>query len=446
MLMPYSLGAQVVPAGTGGGGQVEPMQMPALETAAPYAIDTGSQARSNVLQGSVGFTPAYNWNLFPGLTSVPIDVMSYSIVSSITLDKKDSRLHQTYNYSPSFTFYQQVTALNMMDQSASAKLDFRWTPHLTVSGLDTFVKTSNVFNQAGALGSGSVSGSLPSSPSDVVDPFMAETSNTVNGNLGYQFHENDMVGGGGGENYMSIPSYGTPGSSSYLEGYDSTGEVGSAFYNRRLSLMRTVGVNYQYTRSIAMFSTETFNVQMHSFLPFFAYKAGKHFSANIAAGPQFYTQSVALNATSSSPASVVSESAWTPAVTASFGWQAGRSSVSASVSRTVMGGGGLVGAYIYETANLHARHQLARIWTIDVGGDYADFANSATQGMLSYPGGHSFDAEISLDRTIGAHFHATIGYQWMYVNYFGSLAQTFDPNSERAYGTISYNFSRPLGR
>jgi hypothetical protein len=133
-------------------------------------------------------------------------------------------------------------------------------------------------------------------------------------------------------------------------------------------------------------------------------------------------------------------------VAASFGWQVERSSVAASLSRAVSGGGGLLGAYIRESANLHARHQFARTWTIDLGGGYGNYKNSAPQSLLTYPGGHTINGEISLDHPIGEHLHSTIGYQRMHRTYSGSTALTVDPDADRAYFTLSYQFSRPIGR
>jgi hypothetical protein len=433
--LPFPARAQVAPEASGGGNQDEPMQMPNLETGTPYAAGTGSESRSNVLNGSVGFTPAYDDNLYPGFGSTPISEMSYSITPKIAFDQTVSRLHETFSYSPSFTIYQQTSGLNALDHTASAKFDYRWTPHVTVSAMDAFQKTSNVFNQAGSLESGSVGGSLPVSPADVIAPWVDRLSNAVTGNLGYQFSANAMIGGGGGSNLMKVPNYGSSG------GYDSNGQVASAFLNRRLTLAQTVGVNYQYTRNVATYTTGTFEVQVHGFMPFYSFAPGEHFSASIAAGPQYYAETV-----TSSVASVPTTNAWTPAVTASFGWQVERSSVAVSLSRTVSGGGGLLGAYIGESASLHARHQFARTWTIDVGGDYGNYKNSAPQSLLTYPGGHTIDGEISLDHPIGEHLHSTIGYQRLHRTYSGSTALTFDPDADRAYVTVSYQFSRPIGR
>ena len=403
------------------------MQMPALETGTPYAAETGSESRSNVLNGSIGFTPAYVDNMYPGLGSTPISEMSYSITPAIRFDQTVSRLHQALSYSPSYTIYQQTSGLNALDHIASANFDYRWTPHVTVTATDAFQKTSNVFNQAGS----SVSGSLPVSPLDIISPWINRLTNAVTGNLGYQFSENGMIGGGGGSTLMKAPNYGSSGS------YDSNGEVASAFFNRRLTRAQTVGVNYQYTRNVATYTAGTFEVQVHGVMPFYSFATGEHFSANIAAGPQYYTETVT---------SIPTSNAWTPSVNASFGWQVERSSVSASLSRTVNGGGGLLGAYIGESANLHARHQFARTWTIDVGGDYGNYENSSPQSLLTYPGGHTIDGEISLDHPIGEHLHSTIGYQRMHRTYSGSTALTVDPDTDRAYFTVSYDFSRPIGR
>lgn len=403
------------------------MQMPALETGTPYAAATGSESSSNVLNGSIGFTPAYDDNVYPGLGSTPISEMSYSITPAIRFDRTVSRLHQTFSYSPSYTIYQQTSGLNALNHAASANLDYRWSPHLTVTAMDTFQKTSNVFDQAGS----SVSGSLPVSPADILSPWIDSLSNAVTGNLGYQFSENGMIGGGGGSNLLKVPNYGSSGS------YDSNGQDASAFFNRRLTLTQTVGVSYQYTRNVSTYTTGTFEVQVHGVMAFYSFATGEHFSTSIAAGPQYYTGTVT---------SIPSSSAWTPAVNASFGWQVKRSSVAASLSRTVNGGGGLLGAYISESASLHARHQFARTWTIDVGGNYGNYDNSAPQSVLTIPGGHTIDGEISLDHPIGEHLHSTIGYQRMHRTYSGSTALTVDPDTDRAYFTVSYDFSRPIGR
>jgi hypothetical protein len=340
-----------------------------------------------------------------------------------------------FSYSPSFTIYQQTSQLNTLDHSASANFDYRWTPHMTVTAIETFQKSANVFNQADALESGSVSGSLPVSPTDVIAPWVDRLSNAVTGNLGYQFSANGMIGGGGGSNLTKIPNYGSSGS------YDSNGQIASAFFNRRLTLAQTIGINYQYTRNVATYTAGTFEVQLHGFMPFYSFATGEHFSASIAAGPQHYTETVTSSATS-----VPAANAWTPAVTASVGWQANRSSVAASLTRTVNGGGGLLGAYVGESANLHARNQFARTWTIDVGGDYGNYKNSAAQSLLTYPGGHTIDGEISLDHPLSEHLHSTIGYQRIHRTYSGGTALAVDPDADRAYFTVSYQFSRPIGR
>jgi hypothetical protein len=301
--------------------------------------------------------------------------------------------------------------------------------------MDTFQKTSNVFNQAGSLGAGSVSGSLPVSPTDVIAPWIDRLSNGVNGNLGYQFSANGMIGGGGGSNLLRAPNYGSSG------GYDSNGQVASAFFNRRLTLTQTVGVNYQYTRNVSTYAAGAFEIQLHGVMLFYSFAPGEHFSASIAAGPQYYSETV-----TSSVTSLPATNAWTPTVTASFGWQVERSSVAASLSRTVSGGGGLLGAYVGESASLHARHQFARTWTIDVGGDYGDYKNSTPQSLTAYPGGHTINGEISLDHPIGEHLHSTIGYQRMHRTYSGNTALAIDPDADRAYFTVSYQFSRPIGR
>ena len=78
---------------------------------------------------------------------------SYSIWPTIALDKTTSTLHSVLTYSPGFTFYQHTSGRNEADQNVAINVQYRLTPHLTLSGRDSFQKSSSVFNQPD-LGSG----------------------------------------------------------------------------------------------------------------------------------------------------------------------------------------------------------------------------------------------------------------------------------------------------
>jgi hypothetical protein len=131
---------------------------------------------------------------------------------------------------------------------------------------------------------------------------------------------------------------------------------------------------------------------------------------------------------------------------ASMSWQGERTSLAASYSRTVTGGGGLLGAMSANTANASARWQLARTWTVGSAAAYAIFKNVTPLSLSSNQGGHSISGTVSLDHSLGEHFTAQLGYERLHETYSGIAAITGDPDTDSAFISISYQLRRPLGR
>jgi hypothetical protein len=170
---------------------------------------------------------------------------------------------------------------------------------------------------------------------------------------------------------------------------------------------------------------------------FYTAALGERFSLSLAAGPQHY-----YYALSPLPAS----SSWTPAATGSLGWQGERTSFAASYSRSVTGGGGLLGAMSSNKASASAHWQMARTWTITSTAGYSIYKNVSPLSLSSYPGGHSVSGAISIDHTLSDHFRARLGYQRLHNTYNGIAAIAADPDADSAFISISYQLSRPLGR
>jgi len=135
---------------------------------------------------------------------------------------------------------------------------------------------------------------------------------------------------------------------------------------------------------------------------------------------------------------------WSPAASASFGWQARHTNLAASYSRLVSGGGGLIGAFHQNTANLSVRQQLSANWSGQVAGTYA--ISKTVDALLSTPGGHIISGSASLQRKLGQHFSAEAGYTRLHQSYSDILAVSTAPDTNREWVTISYQFARPLGR
>ncbi len=393
---------------------------------------TLSEVQSNYLDAEIAFRPSYDDNLLPNYGSRPISDVAYSINPSIEFDKSTSRLHQTWTYRPGFTLYQRTAARNEADQSAAAAIEYRWSPHITVSGHDIFQKSSNIFNQPFSLAGEQISGAPPSSPANIIVPYASQLTNVASAQGTYQFSLNETIGASG---TATIFNYLNQAESPGL--YDSTSRGGSVFYNQRLTSRQSIGATYQYVRVLGNPTIGQLKIQTNTLFLFFTAAVGDGFSISMSAGPQHYDYA---------QASLPGSSSLTAAITASVGWQAQKTSLAASYSRTATTGAGQLGALISNTANLAAHWQLNHTWTVSVSTAYVLYSNIATSSVSSSLGGYSISGSCLLDHSLSDHLTAQAGYQRIHQIYNGLAVITSDPDVDSVVLSFSYRFKRPLGR
>jgi len=425
---------QVVPAAAGDvpvGEEGTPMVTPPPVSGAAYPTATGNEMRSNYLRGGMTFETAYN-NAVEYSTGNPSADVTYSIRPTIALDRTTTRVHQTLAYSPGFTFYQRMSAYNEQNQDFSYNLEYRMSEYLTFQMREFFDKSSSVFNQENPYAGATISGSTQSTVAGAIAPFADRMSNAVSGEVSYQVSANRMIGGGGTSTKLNYPtSSEVPG----LCNSDSLG--GSAFYNLRLSRSQYIGGTYQFSRFLSCPASTQSDTTTHAFNLFYTLYLRHALSISLLGGPEHYATAQAPNPSFAS---------WAPSVAASVSWQAGRSSLAASYSRSVSAGGGLSGAFDSNGVNAHARWQLTRSWAIDLGGSYESNRNVDSLLALSNPGGHTASGTVLLQRKIGANTVVEAGYQRQHQRYRSIAAISALPDNNRAYVSVSYQFERPLGR
>jgi hypothetical protein len=97
---------------------------------------------------------------------------------------------------------------------------------------------------------------------------------------------------------------------------------------------------------------------------------------------------------------------------------------------------------------MHAlfRRELAPTWDLNFSGLYALNRNITPLFQLSQPGGHTLMASVSAEHALNRNLKFEIGYDWMDESYnlVGYLSKF--PQSNREYGSITYQLTRPLGR
>lgn len=416
------------------GAQVGPSQRNSMQTPPPvsgqsYRIETGLEERQNYIKGGIGVGGGYIDNLYPASSGAgQFSEKLISLQPSIAFDTTSARLHTSVAYNPNFIFYEPTSSLNEGDHSVTANLEYRFTPRLNVDVSDSFLKSSSGFGQIGA---GGISGSAQS-PALLVG-YAKHMLNLANGSLSYQFSPHAMIGAVGdvGTLSYSAGSFQTEG----LANSDSRG--GGGFYNHRVSASQYLGAIYRYEQAFAYSTQGQYETQTHEIDGFYTLYVTQTLSLSVSGGPQHYRATNPL----SSPISN-----WTPSVTASMGLQKRHASFAAAFSRTVSGGGGLLGSFYSRHAGATGVWQFSRLWNSSLNVDYTINKNAAPLVEVTSFSGHTFSTSISLERTISSHTSASLRYDRLQNKYDGIPSIANNPNSDRILVSLYWDFQRPIGR
>jgi len=404
-----------------------------------YPAAPTSQERSNYLRAGLTFSTAFEDNVLgtTGSNAAPVNDVSYSVWPTLALDKTTPRLRLSLTYAPGYTFYQHTRALNEADQNASINLEYRLSPHVTLSAGDGFQKSSSVFNQPYLGAAGEVSGGIQQPNRSVIAPFASQLNNSGNVGITYQFAANKMIGAAG--TFTNL-HYLDPAEAPGL--FDSSSQGGSAFYAFRISKMHYLGVTYQYERLLSYPAPGTNQTQTHALLLFYTLRATPRFSISIFGGPQYADVGPQFSDAVSTPSPASRN--WHPAAGGSLTWQGHMTSLAVSYSHMISSGGGLVGAVEMDSASASIRQQLSRTLSLSVAGGYD--RNDVLTAALASSNGRTLTGTALLQQQFGQHFNVQVGYTRLHQDYSTVAALASTPNTNRGFVSISYQFSRPLGR
>lgn len=414
------------------------MLTPPVVSGETYPTEPISQERSNYLRGGMSFTSAYGNNALATTNGKPVNEMSYSIAPTMALDETTSRLHSVLTYAPGFTFYQQTSYLNASNQNASIDFQYRLSPHVTLSARDGLQKTSSIFNEPDFSFAQAVSGSAQPTNFSVIPPVADLLRNSGNVGLSYQFALNGMIGASG--TFTNL-DYLNPAQVSGL--YDSNSQGGSAFYSLRLSREHYIGATYQYQRLVAYPTTGLSETQTHAIMVFYTLYPSPRFSLSFFGGPQYSDTIQPPLATLHIQLPALTQ--WTPAAGGSLSWQGHLNSFAMSYSHIISGGSGLIGAVHMDSGTMSLGQRMSRTLSASLSGGYVqnDVIGTFLPGAYN---GHTISGTISLQKQFHQNLNFQFGYTRLHQDYSDVTVLSQIPNTNREFISLSYQFSRPIGR
>ena len=401
------------------------MVTPAPVSVAGSSLAFAAEAEStNYLSGGLSFSTAYDNDLI----TRGVGAINYSVRPSINFDKSGQRLHLKVFYSPGFEFYQPNTSFSQSNHDLQAELQYRLGPHVTLTLRDSLIKSSDLPYHFDPNPISPGPGILQSPNQPVISPIADALSNRAAGQITYQFSASGMIGVSGTETEQRyLHEVQVPG----LFNWSTRSALG--FYALRLSGRHYVGVTYQFEQLIS--SPSGSETEIHNALLFYTLHVKPMFAVSLFGGPQYFQ--VTRFGTSTAPK-------LSPGAGASVSWQRLRTSGNVSFTHRVTDGGGLQSVVVSDAASLWFRRQVTRTLTLALFGNYSN--NRLLDQAFPGTGGHIESGSLSVERTMGEHFTVQLGYTRAHQSYSDIPIISSVPDRNRAWGAVSYTFSRPLGR
>jgi hypothetical protein len=207
--------------------------------------------------------------------------------------------------------------------------------------------------------------------------------------------------------------------------------------------MHYLGVTYQYQRLLSYPTAAQNETQTQAVLLFYTLYPSSRFTVSVYGGPQYANVGPQFSNSLSTPAPGFQS--WSPQAGGSMSWQGRLTNVAVSYSHVISGGGGLIGAVKLDSANATIRQQMKRNLSGALAAGYAqnDVLGST---LLSGNNGHTISGTASLQQQFGERINVQLGYTRLREDYSGVAVLAATPNTNREFISISYRFSRPLGR
>lgn len=401
--------------------------------APPAALEPG--ARSSFVSTGVSVSSTFDDNIFntPGNSGKILDEL-VTINPHIQLQMDRPLTNWLLNYAPSFSFSQNAPQYSTNSELLSNTFSHKFTPRWNTSLFGDFSISTTGYDQLQAAGANTNVPLAQRPNGSLLVPGIRRQQSVSGGDVAYALdkHSNLTMGG----SYTSS-SFGQDGTAVNLT--DTASYGGHLGYSHQRSATNTLGLDYSVGRITA--NNGSFDMLSHkvSLTTGFMLSASQHLS--LFAGPEI-SQSSGVIPFGGGTANFTSVS-WTAG--GDYTLLAGKNRIDLNAIRQVSDGAGIAPAVRLTSATLNVEHPVARLWTVNVSGQYA-LNDPLSSGILQRR--YQFwSAEAGVTRKFNSGISVSLAYWRTQQN--GILTALLPPgniNHNRAVVTVAYDFIHPLGR
>jgi hypothetical protein len=376
------------------------------------------------------------------------NVGSYTVTPNITITERRPRTSFMLQYSPGYSYSPQGGSQLM--QTSIDSLQYRITEKLTLQLGERYMRMNSWFTGLDVNPTATTGNVIQQPNESILTTQTVETNSLSTLNLVYQASDSTIVGMGGSfitGNFSNVQvTLNQP-------LFNSNSGTGSAYIQHRVYGNNWLGITGTFQRIVTSGGVKE-GADNPTLQIFYTFAPSAHTSLSLFAGPSYFSSvsetqiflfGVPIPVT-------IPTKGWGEQGGASAGWRGQRTGLSAMYMHRVSDGGGLSGAVSSDSATANFRRQLNQRWTANMSLLYG---HNTSESILYGGTFQRISGTANLNWLLSDHFSMAFSYARDHLhNSYNNLAggasglptltaQTLDDN--RAWFTISYHFTRPLG-
>ncbi|HZQ66960.1 MAG TPA: hypothetical protein VFA68_00460 [Terriglobales bacterium] len=413
---------------------------------APFVTGTAQFApeleRTNYLDAGFSFGTSFDDNALNTAGDRMSDT-TFSMFPNIALRQSRSRMNWRLSYAGGFAVHQRFSSYNQGSHDFGLHTTIRLAPHIDLTLFDRYLMATSLFDQS-SQNAGLAPGTILQQPnSSVILPLAKINSNNATVQINDQFSASSALGGSA--TFYQSHYKDAPVGTSLV---DTDSKEAEAYFNHRISARHFLGAIYRFQKF--SFSPLANDMTAHSVLAAYTLQLRPTMTLAFFAGPQ-HTQTMMDVVVPSVVlpriqilAIAVPQKSWSTTAGGSYVWNGLHTGVTVNASRTLSDGGGLLGAVNLTSVDGTFRRQLSRQYTVSFAANYGQ-SDAVGQVPTPYSAVTSALGSVSVNRTFATNLGLTLGYARAF-QLQGNGQGIPNISHNRAWISVSYQLSRPLGR
>jgi len=405
----------------------------------PSAVPRDEASGSNLFSASFAVAARYDDNAFFSSTTKVSDI-DYSFRPNFALVQTFRRFDYGLSYSPGIDISEHGFFGDQFTNMFGGHFTWLLSKHSSFSMVQSYILSTDPFQQFGSQPFTTAPGPVVAPNQSVFLPNVRRTSSISQAQYSYQPSQHTTLGLSG--NY-DLSHYGSTSSSptnSTLLGFQVVS--GQAYVSQQITPRNHLGV--QYSGEVLKFQQVSARTTTHSLSIFDEVRLTPNTSFTLYAGPQYsliFNQAV-LNAGFAVLDIPIRQHTLSWSGGAIYKMTGRRGAMVLNYSHGVSDGGGVTGAVVLNAGSAHFNWQLSPSWSMKM-----DLMAADNQLLAVKTGAaelRTYSATLGFGRRI--YKNASMNLFFERLNQAGNIIGLSSGNHNLAGVSISYDFSRPIGR